>query len=118
LELAHGLGVSVAAIDPIIVRLKDDGLVVESSEEHHGGHGGPLHLVRAPASITLSEVVRTLLEQDAADAGESRVAELLRLIRKAQVEAVGQITLADLVSDQSSPAQVASAARSQLNPAS
>jgi membrane protein len=118
LELAHGLGVSVAAIDPIIVRLKNDGLVVESSEEHHGGHGGPLHLVRAPASITLWEVVRTLLEQEAADAGESRVAELLRLIRKAQAEAVGQITLADLVSDQSSPAQIASAARSQLNPAS
>jgi DNA-binding IscR family transcriptional regulator len=118
LELAHWLGVSVGAIDPLLVRLKDDGLVVEGSDEHHGGHGGPLHLVRAPASITLSEVVRTLLEEDPADAGESRVAELMRFIRKAQVEAVGQTTLADLVTDQTSQAQIASAARGQLNPAS
>jgi membrane protein len=118
LELAHWLGVSVAAIDPLLVRLKDDGLVVEGSDEHHGGHGGPLHLVRAPASITLSEVVRTLLEEDPADAGESRVAELMRFIRKAQVEAVGQTTLADLVTDETSHAQIASAARGQLNPAS
>jgi DNA-binding IscR family transcriptional regulator len=116
-DLAHGLGVSVAAIDPIIVRLKDDGLVVESSEEHHGGHGGPLHLVRAPASIKLSEVVRTLLQEDPADAGGSRVAELMRLIGKAQVDAVGQKTLADLAVDQTSHAQLASAASSQLNPA-
>jgi membrane protein len=118
LELAHWLGVSVATIDPIIARLKADGLVVEGSEEHHGGHGGPLHLVRAPASITVSEVVRKLLEEDPADAGESRVAELMGLLRRAQVEAVGQTTLADLVTDPTSQAQIASAARSQLNPAS
>jgi DNA-binding IscR family transcriptional regulator len=118
LELAHGLGVSVAAIDPLIARLKDDGLVVEGSGEHHGGHGGPLHLVRAPDSIKLSEVVRRLLEQDPADTGESRVAEVMRLLGKAQVEAVGQTTLADLIADQTSQSQIASAARSQLNPAS
>src|SRR5262249_12662921 len=117
LELAHGLGVAVAAIQPVITRLKEDGLVLEGSDEHHGGHGGPLHLVRAPASIKLSEVVRTLLEADPADAGGTRVAELMRLIGKAQVEAVGQLTLADLVSDQTSQAQIASGARSQLNPA-
>ena len=116
-DLAHGLGVSVAAIDPIIVRLRDDGLVVESSEEHHGGHGGPLYLVRAPASIKLAEVLRTLLQEDPADTGGSQVAAMMHLIREAQVEAVGQTTLADLVADQSSQGQIASAARTQLNPA-
>jgi membrane protein len=117
LELAHGLGVSVAAIDPLIARLRDDGLVVEGSGEHHGGHGGPLHLVRAPDTIKLSEVVRKVLEQNPADTGESRVAEVMRLIGKAQVEAVGQTTLADLIADPTSQSQIASAARSQLNPA-
>jgi hypothetical protein len=42
----------------------------------------------------------------------------MRFIRKAQVEAVGQTTLADLVTDETSHAQIASAARGQLNPAS
>ena len=116
LDLAHGLGVPVPIIDPIVTRLKEDGLVMEASDDHHGGHGGAIHLVRAPASIRLGDVIRKLLEEDPADPGESRVAELMRLIGKAQVDAVGDATLADLVGDHESEHRIAAAARTQLDP--
>ena len=119
LDLAHGLGVPVPVIDPIITRLKDEGLVIEASEDHHGGHGGhggALHLVRAPASIKVGDVIRTLLEENPADPGDSRVAELMRVIGKAQVEAVGDTTLAELAGDHESEHRLAAAAHAQLNP--
>lgn len=96
LDLGHGLGVPISAIEPIVNRLKDDGLVVESSEDH-GGHGGPLHLVRAPASIRLADVIRSMLEEQPADEGDSPVAEVMRRLAGAQIEAVRDLTLADLV---------------------
>jgi len=119
LDLARGLGVTVLAIDPIVKRLKADGLVIEASDEHHGGHGGhggAIHLVRASSSIRLADIIRTLLEADPADPGESRVAELMRMIGKAQIDAVGETTLADLAGDQESELRLATAAHAQLNP--
>lgn len=116
IDLAHGLGVAIPFIDPIINRLKDDGLVIESTDDHHGGHGGPIHLVRAPSSIKLSEVIRVLAEDDPADTSDSPVAETMRRIAKAQVDAVRDITLADLIMDHHPQAEPA-VAQTQLRPA-
>ncbi len=120
LDLAHGLGVTIASIDPIVDRLKEDGLVVEATGDH-AGHGGPLHLVRAPASIKLADVIRTLVEEEPADSGDSPVAHVMRKIAQAEVDAVGDITLADLV-DLAEPRPPAhqmpgAASRPQLTPA-
>lgn len=113
-DLAHGLGVPIPAIEPIVNQLKDDGLIIESTDDHHGGHGGPIHLVRAPASIKLADVIRTLVEEDPADSGDTQVAETIRRLAKAQIDAVGDTTLADLMAPQH---QAPAATQTQLNPA-
>ena len=113
-DLGHGLGVPIPAIEPIVSQLKDDGLIIESTDDHHGGHGGPIHLVRAPASIRLSDVIRTLVEEDPADSGDTQVAETIRRLAKAQIDAVGDTTLADLMAPQH---QASAATQTQLNPA-
>lgn len=117
LDIAHGLGLPISAVQPIVRRLKDNGLVVEGPEEH-GGHGGPIHLVRAPASIKLADVIRTLIDDEPADVGESAVAEIMRRIESAQVEAVGETSLADLMGDAQPSPQVKTSARAELKPAS
>ncbi len=94
-DLAHGLGVAVGAIEPVVSRLKEDGLIVEASEDH-GGHGGSLHLVRAPESIRLADVVGGLIADDPACSGDTPVAEVMRKIARAEVDAVAGATLADL----------------------
>jgi membrane protein len=116
LDLAHGLGVPISAVQPIVQRLKDDSLVVEAPEEH-AGHGGSIHLVRAPASIRLGDVIRTLIEEEPADSGDSPVAEVMRRIGAAQIAAVGDSTLADLVGGIQSDHQMHPAAQTELKPA-
>ncbi|MGO9602019.1 MAG: YhjD/YihY/BrkB family envelope integrity protein [Candidatus Binataceae bacterium] len=118
-DIAHGMGLSVASIEPIIERLKDDGLIVEAATDHGGhGHGGSLHLVRAPASIRLADVLRTLIEEEPADPGNSSVAQVMRKLAAAQIAAVGDTTLADLFEHIESPHQVPAPAGVELKPAS
>ncbi|HKN01467.1 MAG TPA: YihY/virulence factor BrkB family protein [Candidatus Binataceae bacterium] len=116
-DLAHGMGLGISAIEPIVERLKDDGLIVEATSDHGGhGHGGSLHLIRAPASVRIADVIRTLIEDDPADPGNSSVAQVMRQIAAAQVAAVGDTTLADLF-DHRDP-QHPLPAHTELKPAS
>ena len=61
------------------------------------GHETSLHLVRAPASIKVADVIRTIVEDEPADPGDSQIADVMRNIARAQIEAVGDISLADLI---------------------
>ncbi len=116
LDLAHELGVTIGAIGPLVDRLKDDGLIVEASGDH-AGHGGPLHLVRAPESIPLADVVNGLVGDDPACSGDSPVAEVMRKIARAEIDAVAGATLADLAGPHPRDEKVSATARGRLTPA-
>jgi len=116
LELARELGVSLSVLEPIVERLKEEGLVVEAVGD--GGRASPsLHLVRAPASIAIADALATAIVDDVAMPGDTRVGALMLQIEKAQFDAVGSMTLADLIEPNAPSEAAAAIAQAELKPA-
>jgi membrane protein len=96
-SLATELGVPWAAVEPIVARLKDHGILVESLEElpyTNVGHG--LYLARDSGTISVAEVLAAL-ETTAPHGGDGRIRAVLTGLSEAEKEVFGSMTVRDLV---------------------
>ena len=95
--LAHELGVGERALEPILDRLMETGLIIEASPNSRGPASG-LFLVRPPASVLLAEALAPFIAGDEGERGDPRVARVMLDISNAQTETLKSMTLADLMS--------------------
>jgi membrane protein len=95
-DIAHELGVSAAALEPVIDGLKDAEIIVEAEPKADQPHSG-LFLVKHPAAIPLADAIGALLERTSGAEPDSRVAAVMRAITDAQTSVLKQMTLADLL---------------------
>jgi DNA-binding IscR family transcriptional regulator len=108
--LARELGVSQAALKPIVDGLKQGGFVIEADPSTMPRNQG-LFLAREPATIPLGEAIRSVLtDRDAAD-GDPRVNRVLATLAAARHELFDSTTLEDIRRpDAKAPAQAAAGA--------
>jgi membrane protein len=93
--LARELGVSQAALTPIIDGLKQGGYIIEADPSTTPRNLG-LFLAREPATILLGEAMRSVLtDRDAAD-GDPRVNRVLAKLRAARHDLFDSTTLEDI----------------------
>lgn len=103
-DLAHEMGVSAAAMEPIIEGLRAAEIVVEAQPDANNSHTG-LYLVRHPEAISLADAVGGLVGADSGAPADSRVGGVMRAISDAQLGVLRKMTLADLLATpQAAPA--------------
>jgi membrane protein len=107
--LAVELGVDLAALTPIIERLRNLGFVVDAGGEPKASRHR-LVLSRAPSVIRLSEAVGTMPTGKADAAPDPRVSQLISRLSVLHHDLLDSLTLADLMESRApSPAAAATA---------
>jgi membrane protein len=95
-DLAHEMGVSTAALEPIIDGLRAADIVIEAQPDANQSHTG-LYLVRHPAAISLGDAVGAIVGGGSGADADPRVGGVMRAITDAQMAVLRQMTLADLL---------------------
>lgn len=97
--LAGELGVSETALRPILERLRQGGIVVESADSLSlFDRGRGIFLARDSSTITLAEVLGCLDIAPVTPRGDQRIAAILEGITAAERELLGGLTVMDLAS--------------------
>lgn len=96
-DLAHPLGLAPATLEPVVEALKAAGFVIEVPSSKGSKAGAELHLVRAPASISLADALAAVTAGDNANPVDPRVAAVMQRIAGAQRQVLETMTLADLL---------------------
>lgn len=94
-SLATEMGVAEAALRPLLGRLADAGVIVESSAPGPSAHG--IFLARDSSAIQLTEVLAALESPRLDGAAESPVAKLVEGLAAGEREVLGKLTVKDLV---------------------
>lgn len=100
--LAAEMKTSLDTIEPVIDRLKDAGLIVENVQ-HANAQTRPLYLCRAPAAITVEQILEPIAEMEATEISDPRIQRVLHALRHAMREAARPITLAELMVGEVAP---------------
>jgi len=114
--LAHELGVGERALEPILDRLMEAGLIVEASPNSRGPAAG-LFLVRPPASVPLAEALAPFIAGEEGATGDPRVARVMLGIVKAQTDALKSMTVADLMNAPAAGTSLPPPGRDAIEPA-
>lgn len=97
-SLAAELHVALDGLGPILDGLKRAGLVVEDGDAKDQRYRR-VFLCRAPSAIALEDILEAVSPPDHEAIADQRIRKVLGLLRKAQLNAVGPLTLADLADD-------------------
>jgi membrane protein len=98
--LAAELGISQTALGPIIQRLKEAKLVLESEASPDAKTPVGLFLARAPDHVRLGEVLHAVdADGHSAQKGDPRIASVLARLAHLEIEQLNAWTLADLGRD-------------------
>lgn len=95
-SLAAEMRSGLDTIEPILDRLKQAGLIVENLEGENA-LARRIYLCRAPAAITVEEILEPVATVDAIGISDQRIRKVLEIVAQASRDAVRPITLADLV---------------------
>jgi DNA-binding IscR family transcriptional regulator len=95
-SLAAEMRSGLDTIEPILDRLKQAGLIVENLEGENA-LARRIYLCRAPAAITVEEILEPVATVDAIGISDLRIRKVLEIVAQASRDAVRPITLADLV---------------------
>lgn len=95
--LAAELGISQTALEPIIQRLKEAGLVLETDAAPDAKTPVGLFLARAPDHVRLGEVLHAVdADSHSTQRGDPRIAPVLMRLGSLEVEQLNALTLTDL----------------------
>lgn len=95
--IASELGVSETAIRPIVERLKQGGIVIESVEApSFFDRGHELFLARDSSKIPLAEVLGCLERTTTKPGGDQRIAAIIESVSAVEHELLGALTVMDL----------------------
>ena len=95
-SLAAELRTHVDDIAPILDGLKHAGLIVENIEDVDAEER-PIYLCRAPAAITVEQILEPLASIEQHEVTDARIRNVLEVVRRATHDAVRPITLADMM---------------------
>jgi membrane protein len=95
-SLAAEMRSSLDAIEPVLDRLKHAGLIVENLEDQ-SAHERRIYLCRAPAAITVEQILEPVATIDSYRVADARIRKVLDIVQQASRDAVRPITLADLM---------------------
>lgn len=94
--VAMDLGTAMDAVEPVLDRLKEAGLVIEQSGEKDAGSRRVL-LCRAPSVITLDQIVEAAAPEAAGEVADPRIRLVLKSLHDASRQALSPVTLNDLL---------------------
>jgi membrane protein len=98
-SLASELGVAESALRPVLDRLGSQGIIIESSEASSAGaQKQGIFLARDSSAISLAEVLGCIETAPSNTHGDQRIASLLESLKASQREAMGTLTVRDLIS--------------------
>jgi membrane protein len=100
-SLAAEMRTGVEAIEPVLDGLKHAGLIVENLEDESAGERR-VYLCRAPAAITVEEILEPMASIGSYEISDARIRKVLEIVQQASREALRPITLADMTKGGSS----------------
>ncbi len=95
-SLAAELGTAMEAVEPVLDRLKDAGLIVEQSEEKRARFRRVL-LCRAPSVMTLDQILSAAVPEASDEVADPRIRLVIHSIHQASREVLKPVTLSDLL---------------------
>ena len=95
-SLAAEMRTHVDDIAPILDGLKHAGLIVENVEDADADER-KIYLCRAPSAITVEQILEPLASLEQHEVTDSRIRNVLEVVRRATHDAVRPITLADMM---------------------
>jgi hypothetical protein len=95
-SLAAEMRTNIDAIEPVLEGLKHAGLMVENLEDKNA-LARRIYLCRAPAAITVEEILEPVAPIEAMGVSDLRIRKVLEIVAQASRDAVRPITLADLI---------------------
>jgi membrane protein len=95
-SLAAEMRSSLDAIEPVLDGLKHAGLIVENLEDQ-SAHERRIYLCRAPAAITVEQILEPGATIDSYRVADARIRKVLDIVQQASRDAVRPITLADMM---------------------
>jgi hypothetical protein len=87
---------SLDTIEPVLDGLKHAGLIVENVEDAHA-EVRPIYLCRAPAAITVEQILEPIAALENLEIGDARIRSVLQVAHRAMRDATRPITLADMM---------------------
>jgi YihY family inner membrane protein len=95
-SLAAEMRTGIEAIEPVLDGLKQAGLIVENLEDESASERR-IYLCRAPAAITVEQILEPLAPIDAVEVSDARIRKVLEIAQQASRDALRPITLADML---------------------
>lgn len=94
--IAMDLGTAMEAVEPVLDRLGDAGLIVEQSGEKRARFRRVL-LCRAPSVITLDQILAAAVPDATEEVADPRIRTVLKSLHDASREVLKPVTLSDLL---------------------
>jgi membrane protein len=95
-SLAAEMRTHLDTIAPVLDGLKHAGLIVENLEDEKGDERR-IYLCRAPAAITVDQIVEPIAAIDHYEVADARIRHVLEIVQRASRDAVRPITLVDMM---------------------
>ncbi len=90
------LGTAMEAVEPVLDRLRDAGLVIEQAEEKRARFRRVL-LCRAPSVISLDQILAAAVPEVDDEVTDPRIRMVIQSIHQSAREALKTVTLSDLL---------------------